>query len=42
VVATGGLAELIARHSEVIEAVDPYLTLRGIEMILRRQDARRG
>jgi type III pantothenate kinase len=42
VVATGGLAELIARHSQVIEAVDPYLTLRGIEMILRRQDPHRG
>jgi type III pantothenate kinase len=41
VVATGGLAELIARHTDVIEAVDPFLTLRGIEMILRRQDARR-
>ncbi len=41
VVATGGLADLIARHTDVIEAVDPYLTLRGIEMILRRQDLRR-
>jgi len=41
VVATGGLAELIARHAEIIETTDPFLTLRGIEMILRRQDARR-
>jgi len=37
VVATGGLAELIARHTAVISAVDPLLTLRGIELLLRRQ-----
>jgi len=37
VVATGGLAELIARHTEVIAAVDPLLTLRGIELLMRRQ-----
>jgi len=37
VVATGGLAELIARHTDVIETVDPYLTLRGIEIVMRRQ-----
>jgi type III pantothenate kinase len=37
VVATGGLAELMARHTEVISAVDPYLTLRGIELVMRRQ-----
>jgi len=37
VVATGGLAELIARHTDVIESVDPYLTLRGIEIVMRRQ-----
>ncbi len=41
VVATGGLAELIARHTEAIQHVDRYLTLRGIELILRRQDAAR-
>jgi pantothenate kinase type III len=41
VVATGGLAELIARHADVIETVDALLTLRGIEMILRRQDTQR-
>ena len=38
VVATGGLAELIARHTRVIAEVDPLLTLRGIELVLRRQD----
>jgi type III pantothenate kinase len=36
VVATGGLAELIERHTDVIETVDPYLTLRGIELVMRR------
>jgi type III pantothenate kinase len=41
VVATGGLAELVARHTSVIEEVDEYLTLRGIEMIMRRQEQRR-
>lgn len=39
VVATGGLAELIARHTPVIAAVDPFLTLRGIELVMRRQRA---
>ena len=39
-VATGGLAELIARHTRCIDEVDPFLTLRGIELILRRQTAR--
>jgi type III pantothenate kinase len=37
VVATGGLAELMARHTDVIAVVDPFLTLRGIELVLRRQ-----
>jgi type III pantothenate kinase len=37
VIATGGLAELIARHTDVISYVDPYLTLRGIELVMRRQ-----
>ena len=37
VIATGGLAELIARHTDVIGAVDPFLTLRGIEIVMRRQ-----
>ena len=40
VVATGGLAALIAPHSHTISAVDPSLTLRGIELILRRQQTR--
>ena len=37
VIATGGLADLIARHTDVISAVDPFLTLRGIEIVMRRQ-----
>jgi type III pantothenate kinase len=37
VVATGGLAELIARHAPVITTVDLLLTLRGIELVMRRQ-----
>ncbi len=40
VVATGGLAALIAPHSHTISTVDPSLTLRGIELILRRQQTR--
>jgi type III pantothenate kinase len=40
VVATGGLAALIAPHSHTISSVDPALTLRGIELILRRQPTR--
>jgi len=40
VVATGGLAALIAPHSRTITTVDPTLTLRGIELILRRQQTR--
>ncbi len=37
VIATGGLAEMIARHTDVIDVVDPLLTLRGIEIVMRRQ-----
>jgi len=37
VIATGGLADMIARHTDVIEKVDPFLTLRGIEIVMRRQ-----
>jgi type III pantothenate kinase len=37
VIATGGLSEVIARHTTVIDVVDPFLTLRGIEIVMRRQ-----
>ena len=33
VVATGGLASMIAKHSETIEKVDPDLTLHGLRII---------
>jgi type III pantothenate kinase len=33
VVATGGLAELVAPHSRTIEQVDPFLTLDGLRMV---------
>src|SRR5699024_7363842 len=36
VVATGGLAPLIADTSETIQLVDPYLTLKGLHLIYTR------
>lgn len=33
VVATGGLADLIAPHSRTIETVDPLLTLEGLRLV---------
>ena len=33
VIATGGLAELIARETEVIDVVDPWLTLHGLRIV---------
>ena len=32
-IATGGLAELVAPHSETIERVDPFLTLEGVRAV---------
>ena len=39
VVATGGLADLIAPHSETITAVDPELTLHGLRIVWERNRA---
>jgi len=36
VIATGGLASLIAKESDVIDVVDPFLTLKGLQMIFAR------
>jgi len=36
VIATGGLAEIIAQQTTVIEAVDPWLTLEGLRLIWQR------
>ena len=33
VIATGGLAELVAPHSTTIAAVDPNLTLDGLRLV---------
>ena len=33
VVATGGLVELIAPHSQTIETIDPLLTLEGLRLV---------
>jgi type III pantothenate kinase len=36
VIATGGLAELIAPHAETIDTVDPLLTLEGLRLVWDR------
>ncbi|PGZ94470.1 pantothenate kinase [Bacillus pseudomycoides] len=36
VIATGGLAKLIAEESNVIDIVDPFLTLKGLYMLYER------
>lgn len=36
VVATGGLAQLIAQETQVIDVVDPFLTLKGLYIIYKR------
>lgn len=36
VIATGGLSGLIAKETNVIDIVDPYLTLKGLQLIYKR------
>ncbi|KAB2328830.1 type III pantothenate kinase [Cytobacillus depressus] len=36
VIATGGLASLIAKESTIIDVVDPFLTLKGLQLIYKR------
>jgi type III pantothenate kinase len=36
VIATGGLAELVTQHTEVIEIIAPWLTLDGLRLIYER------
>ena len=36
VIATGGLANLIAKESNIIDAIDPFLTLKGLQLIYKK------
>ncbi|RFU66943.1 type III pantothenate kinase [Peribacillus saganii] len=36
VIATGGLAALISKESDIIDIVDPFLTLKGLQLIYKR------
>jgi type III pantothenate kinase len=36
VVATGGLAELIAPHAHTVSTIDPFLTLEGLRLVWKR------
>jgi len=36
VIATGGLAQLIAEETNIIDVVDPFLTLKGLQLIYKR------
>lgn len=42
VLATGGLAKLFAGETEVIDVVDPYLTLKGVRIIYEKNAKRPG
>jgi type III pantothenate kinase len=33
VIGTGGLAEIMARETDVIQVVDPWLTLKGLRIV---------
>jgi type III pantothenate kinase len=36
VIATGGLADLIAKHSELVDRIDPELMLKGLQILYHR------
>lgn len=38
VIATGGLAGMISRYANAIDVVDPFLTLYGIGVVMKRQE----
>lgn len=40
IIATGGLANLIAKETDIIEIVDPFLTLNGLQYIYELQSSR--
>lgn len=42
VIATGGLAALIAAESNAIDVVDPFLTLKGLQLIYQRNTEAKG
>ncbi len=42
VIATGGLAPLIAAETEVVDALDPWLTLEGLRLIWEMNRGKRG
>lgn len=37
VVATGGLARLVAPHTQVVDAIEPFLTLDGVRLVYQRR-----
>lgn len=39
VIATGGLSEKIAEHTDYFDVIDPMLTLDGLRLIMKRQEA---
>jgi type III pantothenate kinase len=39
VIATGGMAQLIAAESKLIDKVEPFLTLKGLYLIYKRNEA---
>jgi type III pantothenate kinase len=36
IIATGGLSPVIAEHTDMIDAVEPFLVLRGLRIIYHR------